>query len=125
MSAGAFKISKYGASYGGGGAVHPIRIQPETESATIDGTANAAPTGEVGNPISAVVSRGGRALGLNARMVSLRSPATGQPTGYAANSVTRIPCLTTAFFDKCVKGSTCSYNGASYTVVGTSAEKVN
>ena len=125
MSAGAFELSKYGASYGNGSNIHPIRIQPETKDAVIDGTANSAPAGANTSPISAAVSRGNRALGLNARMVSLRAPESGQPAGYLASGITRIPALTQAFYDKATKGATCTYQDVSYTVVGVSPERVN
>lgn len=125
MSAGAFTTTKYAASYGDADQIHPIRVQPETLSATIDGTANAAPTGAQNNPIQARVSGGRRQIGLQARFVTLRAPATGQPTGYQANGLTKIPALTEAFYNKATKGATCTYQSVSYTVVSRSRERVD
>lgn len=125
MSAGAFQISKYQASYGGGAEIHPIRIQPETLSATIDGTANAAPTAVQTNPIQARVAGGKRQIGLLARYVTLQAPATGQPTGYQGGGVTRIPALTETFYNKATKGASCTYLGVTYTVVSRSRERVD
>lgn len=125
MSAGAFQISKYAASYGNGDQIHPIRVQPETLSATIDGTANAAPTGAVNNPIQCRVSGGKRQIGLLARYVTLQAPATGQPSTYQAGGVTRIPALTEAFYNKATKGASCTYLSVTYTVVSRSRERVD
>lgn len=124
MSAGAFEISRYQASYNGGTEIHPIKIQPETLLAEINGVANDAPTGALTNPISASVSKGKREYGLCARFVTLRAPATGQPTGYEPRGLTKIPALTTAFFDEANRGVTCTYLGASFTVVSSTQEGV-
>lgn len=124
MSAGTFTLTKYIASYGDGSNVHPIRVQPETLTATHTGTANSAPGDDVNNPISARVSTGRRALGLIPRMVTLKAPSSGQPSGYKAEGVTRIPCLTETFYNKCVKGTTVTYLGASWTVISGSPEIV-
>lgn len=71
MSAGRFTRRRYAAVYDDT-AIHPIRVQPETLLLTIGGTANTAPTGAVTNPISAVVSRGVRSLGLRPATVTLQ-----------------------------------------------------
>lgn len=123
MSGGAFSRSKYDCE--DTGLIHPIRVQPETLAASITGTANAAPSGAVSSNISARVSAGRRTLGLVARSVNLAAPATGQPDGYQAGGVTRIPALTTAFYNKATKGATCSYLGVDYTVISRTSEKVN
>jgi hypothetical protein len=125
MSAGPFIISKYAASYGGGVNTHPIRVQPETTTATHTGTTNAAPTGAITSPISARSSTGRRALGLLPRSVTLKAPATGQPAGYKPEGITRIPCLQEAFYNKCLKGTIVSYLGVNWIVVGVSSERVS
>lgn len=122
MSAGAFLIRRYAASYGAGDQVHPIRVQPETIAATIDGTANAQASGALTNPISAVVSRGKRGKGLIARAVTLRAPESNAPDGYKPGGTTIIPALSTAFYNKAVAGASCTYLGATFTVVGTRPE---
>jgi hypothetical protein len=122
MSAGRIVISKYAASYGAGTAIHPIRVNEQTIDAAIGAVGNNPPTGAVNNTISAVVSRGARARGLNARVVFLKTPETGQPTGYRTESPTTIPALTEAFFNAAVDGAECEYNGVTYTVIGKRSE---
>lgn len=122
MSAGAFVISRYEASYAAN--IHPIRVQPETTAASIGGTDNDPPAGVVNNPISVVVSRGRRSRGLIPRTVTLRAPATGQPAGYLALGLTTIPALTEAFFTAATAGAEVTYLGATFTVVGRSPEIV-
>jgi len=99
MSAGAFTRTRYAASYGAGTAIHPIRVQPETLDLVIATNENTPPVGNVTNPISAIVSRGKRARGLRPRMVALRAPATGQPTGYLANGITLVPLLNETIYN--------------------------
>jgi len=123
MSAGAFARSKYSCT--DTGLVHPIRVQPETLLASIGGTANSAPSGNVSSNISARVSAGRRTLGIVARSVVLAAPSSGQPTNYQPGGTTRIPALTQAFYDKAVKGATCTYLSVSYEVVSRSPEVVN
>lgn len=91
MSAGRFTKTRYAAAYNTAN-IHPIRVQPETLNLSIGGEANEAPTGEITNPISAVVSRGVNSKGLRPATVTLQwtgtSPATSGNTG-----VTTIPLL--------------------------------
>jgi hypothetical protein len=122
VSAGVFLISRYAASYDTD-AIHPIRVQPETVEASVGGTTNAAPTGAITNPISASISLGVRALGLRPRIVTLKSPETNPPAGYAPLSNTRIPALNQAFWDACLKGTDVSYLGATFTVVSRDTEQ--
>ena len=94
MSAGAFSSSKYSAN---SGSIYKIRVQPETIAASIDSVPNAAPAGAIDQEVSAAVSRGKRALGMNARTVTL--VFTGAlPDGYEGGPV-RIPVLTQATYD--------------------------
>lgn len=93
MSAGLFNIVSYPAEYAAG-EVHKIRIQPETAALSIGGTANTPPTDAPTSPISAMVSKSKRGLGLHAATVTLKSTATtASPAGYALGSVTTIPLL--------------------------------
>lgn len=125
MSAGAFTITKYIASYGDGDQVHPIRVQPETLAATIGGTANSAPGDALNNPIQCRVSGGKRQIGLLARYITIKFPATGQPTGYQAGGTTRIPALTPGFYDLAIKGTAVTYLGVACQVVSRSNERVD
>lgn len=124
MSAGPFVISRYAASYGGSTAIHPIRVQPETLSADIAGTTNDPPAGALNNPISASASKSKRSFGLGARSITLRGPVTSPPTGYLPGGLTKIPCLTTAFYNLAVKGTEVDYLGVTFTVVSQSPEDV-
>ena len=124
MSAGVFEISRYQASYGAGTAIHPIRIQPETLSAEVDGVANDAPTGATNNPISAHTSKSNNEYGLRPRFITLRAPDENPPTGYQPRGITRIPALTTAFYNAATKGKDCSYLNVTFKVVSQKAEDV-
>lgn len=124
MSAGAFVRSRYAATYDTD-AIHPIRVQPETEDAICNLVANSPPGGSANNPISARVSGGKRTLGLTCRRVILQAPTSGEPSGYLKGGITSIPALTQAFYNAATKGSACTYLGAEFIVVGRSPEYVN
>lgn len=124
MSAGAFEISRYQAGYGAGTAIHPIRVQPETLAAEIDGVANDAPTAAANSPISAHISKSKNEYGLRPRFVTLRAPATSPPAGYQPRGITRIPALTPAFYNVATRGKDCSYLGVTFTVVSQTVEDV-
>lgn len=124
MSAGAYALSKYQASYVTT-QIHPIRVQPESvAAATTDATPvlNSAPTGAVNNPISAVVSRGKKSRGLIPRSVRLRLSGAAPAGGYAVASVTIIPALTDAFYNACTVGKGVTYLTTTWVVVGRSPE---
>lgn len=124
MSGGSFIVVGYTASYNNAN-IHPIRIQPETEALTITiGGAAVVNSGEdagnITNPISAVVSRGKRSRGLNARTITIEFTSAA-PTGYLVGSPITIaavnPDLLTA-----PAGATGTYLGQSIRVIGTSPE---
>lgn len=123
MSAGNFLNARYAADYDSG-AIHPIRIQPETESLVIDVAPNARPAGAINNPISAVTSLGKRQKGLKPRTVSIRAPLTGAPDGYLPGGVITLPVLNRAAWDAAQPGAACAYLGVTtFTVVGRAAEQ--
>jgi len=126
MSAGRFTGTRYQASYGAGNEIHPIRVQPETISLTINSVANNPPAGAITNPISAVVSRGSNARGLRPRLVTLRAPDTNPPATYLAGGITTVPLLNTAIAAAAANAdddTTVSYLGIStWTVVGVASE---
>lgn len=124
MSAGAYLRSRYQASYLST-AIHPIRVQPESIAASIAGVVNNPPAGASNNPISARVSGGKRTLGITARKVIVAAPTTSPPTGYLPGGKSVIPALTEAFYNAAIKGATCTYLGASFSVVSRSVEYVN
>lgn len=125
MSNGVFVSRAYQASYDTT-QIHPIRIQPETAglSVTINGAAvvNTGSTSAVNNPISAVVSRGRRSKGLNARLIRVKFVQGEEPEGYTPNSAIALPALNPALMNA-VEGATGTYLGGTVVVVGTSPEK--
>lgn len=124
MSAGPFLLTFYEASYLST-AIHPIRVQEETIAAVIGTVGNTPPAGPATNPIQARVSGGRRTIGLLARLIRLRLPATGQPTGYKPSSILTIPALNLEVFTAATKGAEADYLGVTCTVVGRSAERVD
>lgn len=126
MSAGAFINSRYAATYDAA-EIHPIRVQPETiaasAAATTGAVTNDPPTGTSTSPISAAVSKSTRSLGLNARVVTIKSTGT-PPDGYVVGSVVRIPALTEAFYNACTKDIAVTYLATTWAVVGRRAEVV-
>lgn len=125
MSSGSFTITKYAASYADGDQIHPIRVQPETLTAAIGSTTNAAPAGTINNPIQCRVSGGKRQIGLLARYITIQFPATGQPTGYQAGGTTRIPALTETFYDAATRGTNITYLSVVCKIVSRSRERVD
>jgi hypothetical protein len=122
MSSGAFLDSFYDSNKSG--SVHPIRIQPETLALTLGGQANDAPDGASAVVGSAVVSRGKRSRGLNARTVSIRF--TAAKTDYKPGSIIRLPWLDPATFDALIpKVTTGTYLATACIVVGTTPETFN
>lgn len=125
MSAGSFTTVGYPADYGAGTNIHPIRVQPETLTATAGGSANTPEDiATATSPISAMVSGSRRGLGLHARTVRLKSPAV-PPATYSVNSKTEIPAVSKTFYTAClVTGATVNYLTTTWVVEGTTAEKV-
>jgi hypothetical protein len=125
MSAGQFVTVGYPASYDSN-QIHPIRVQPETLAlaVTIASTnvVNAASSSGINTPISAVVSRGRRSKGLNARLIRVRFTSV-LPEGYLANSVISLPALNPTLL-LAPTGATGTYLGEDIEVIGTSPETV-
>jgi hypothetical protein len=115
MSAGAFVITKYQASYAT--QIHPIKVQPETLAMTIGTVTNDPPTGNVSSPISAQVSGSRKKLGLHARTIAVRFTGT-PPTGYSNRGTIRVPLLTQAIAAVAVKGAAGLYLGVAIVVAG-------
>lgn len=119
MSAGNFIDSKYESN---SGRVYAIRVQPETLALTLDGTANAAPTGDIDQEVSAKAKGGKREIGCIARTVTVRFTGT-VPDGYSGDDVT-VPVLTPGLYNAAVKGVTGTYLGEAVAYVGKSAERL-
>lgn len=125
MSAGQFTRSRYEASYDTD-QIHPIRVQPETIALADSGTpttTNAAPTGTITNPISAIVSGGKRTLGLKPRKFTIEVSGT-PPTGYVAGSRVSVPILTESFYNSQAVGDEVTYLGTTWQVVSKTPEDV-
>ncbi|MGA7935229.1 MAG: hypothetical protein WCA35_16895 [Kovacikia sp.] len=119
MSQGAFTISRYADDLGD---LHPIRLQPETLAATINGAVNAAPSGALTPGADQVRARGSRRkIGKVARWVSFTF--TGAvPTGYKAGTGGRIPVLVKATWDAAGIGQTGDYLGSPIQITGKGSE---
>jgi len=126
MSAGAFTTVGYQATYNAA-QVHPIRVQPETLAleVTIGGvvtTNTGEPIADVTNPISAVVSRGRRSKGLNARLIRITF-GENPPADYRAFSTIALPAVNPALL-AAPAGASGNYLGTEVTVAGTSPESI-
>lgn len=119
MSSGVFTNSRYETN---AGAIHRIRVQPETLTASI-GSANAAPTGTIDSAGTVRVGGGNREFGIKARSVTLRW-TTNPPGGYAENQYIRLPILTETLYDSINLGDTGTYLSTGVTVVGKNPERV-
>lgn len=119
MSSGVFSSSKYETD---AGAIHRIRVQPETLLANVGG-ANSAPSGAIDTPGTVRVGGGNRAFGIKARSVTVRWTSAA-PTDYADNQYIRIPVLTKTLYDSINPGDTGTYLSTNVTVVGKNPERV-
>lgn len=119
MSAGPFTTSKYATNQD---IVTPIRVQPETLTASVGGVVNDPPPGAVTDKIFTKVSGSLSVSRIRARRITIRFPATGQPTGYKPLGITTIPALTKTFYNACVTagvGAAITYLGvATCTIAG-------
>lgn len=126
MSSGGFSTSVYESN---SGLFFPIRIQPETLTLTLNSQANAAPANTPGAGLpSAVISRGRRSFGVNARLVRVRTPATGGDPNYVPLGIISLPVLQASVYAAYGKGQTGTYeiNGSSIAVqfVGKTPETI-
>lgn len=127
MSSGVFDTIGYQASYDIN-QFHPIRIQPETTSLSIDigGTAvlnDGVPGNLITNPISARANGTRRTLGLNAARVRL-TWVSNVPNLYDPDGVISLPLLNAAI-RAAGKGATATYLGGQLIVLGVTPEYVN
>lgn len=122
MSAGSFLRSKYECL--ATGQIHPIRVQQETVDLNVAAVDNDPPAGALSSPVSAQVSRSRRALGINARTVTIVF-RTAAPTGYKVGSPITLPWLS-AFPDPgFIRGQTATYLATTAELVSFAEEKVN
>jgi hypothetical protein len=120
MSAGAFVISRY-ESNELGGAIMPVRVQPETLLLFIGGTANSPSQETVNLGLFAQVGKNKGAYGVGCRHVTLRWLGA-PPTGYKEGEVIRLPVMTLAAYGTYTPGSEGQYLGAGVVVVSRTPE---
>lgn len=106
--------------------LHPIRVQPETLTLTIDGAANSTAAADPTSELRAFSSSRNRRGAVNARKVGLEITASGD-NGYEVGSVVYVPVMTAATLSDYLfpAGKTGTYNGASVRVIGSSPERIN
>lgn len=120
MSSGPFDDSIYTSDEGD---TYPVKIQPETLGATINGVANAAAPGPADQQIYARVSGARRGYGVFTRTVRLEVTGVGT-SNLTVGSVITIPALTQTFYAACRGSRTGTYNGANVRTVGRSPERI-
>lgn len=118
MSAGPFERTFYEDNQG---AIHPIRVQPETIEFLFGITQNAPPVGPVDSDISARVTGSRRGVGLFARYVTI--VFTGAvPDGYSLGQYYKIAILTQAVYDAITLNGACTYLEEAAQVISKTAE---
>lgn len=122
MSAGKFIRSFYETN---GGAIARIRVQPETELATIGGAFNDGAAGPPTVSTTVKVSKSRRAYGISPRKVGFVFDPGSAPQGYEnATGIHYIPVLTRARYDATVVGSQATYLTGSGVIVSKIEESV-
>lgn len=122
MSEGSFITATYESD---NGDFHNIRVQPETLTLNIGGTANAEAAGPVDSDLRAMVSRGRNSVGLNARLVRLEVEVSGT-TDIEEGSILTLPWLDPGTFGDVTRpaGQAFTYrDGITGRVSGNSPEK--
>lgn len=114
MSQGSFIIAKYETD---GGAVRPIRVQPETVIAAVNPQGDGSLAGSLIR-----VSGGKRKIGTKARNMRLKTNVGAPVDGFQATRSITLPVFTKDAFDALSIGQTVTYNGATWTVSGASPE---
>lgn len=121
MSSGAFTSTFYETNAGN---ICAIRVQPETLTLTLGGTANAAPSGPADQEASAISQGSRRGIGVNARRVRLRWTGT-VPDGYDGDGIVTVPILQPTLYNSLTRGTTGTYLGGAVEVAGRTPEYVN
>lgn len=100
-----------------------ITVQPETLLLTLGGATNESPPPPASLPSSAVVSRGRRAKGINARLVRIAWTGAA-PIGYDDRGIIALPWLAKATFDALPNRATGTYLGSACRLVGKTSEDI-
>lgn len=119
MSAGVFiNNARYETNRG---EIAKIRVQPETLQLELDGVQNEQAAGAITLPVSAVVSKGRRSRGLNARIVRIAWIGAA-PAGYDARGIITLPWLNPNTFDQLDEGAVGTYLTFPVRYVGKTTE---
>lgn len=121
MSAGKFIRSRYATN---GGAIARIRVQPETELASIGGVFNSAPTGSPTVPSRAKVSKGRREVGIGPRKIGIAFSDGQETDGYEPNTVIYVPALTRAWYDSAVVDEVMTYLSSQAVIISKIEESI-
>lgn len=119
MSSGVFEDGKYESL---AGDIYPCRVQPESKVLTLNSVANAYPTADADQPVSARMKSSQRRQGVNAR--SVRVQLTGTLTGYKPDAILTIPVFQSSVWNGYQKPQTGTYLGTACKFVGKSAEGI-
>lgn len=122
MSAGAFTRTAYTAD---DGKNFPIRLQPETLDAEIDGTPNESivDAGDSGLP-SVRVSAGARSLGVIPRKLTIAlNDGQTAPAGYTGEPL-QLVVPDVSVFDQGTLGAAVTYLGVNWSVIGRRREAI-
>lgn len=121
MSFGPFVSAKYESTNTGG--IHPCRVQPETLTLTIGGTANAVPAGDIDNNRGVKMSGGKSRLTIGARAVGLRVTSDAGP--YPDGSIHYVPVMQQSVLQGYLfpEQQTGTYNGSPVVVIGSRPER--
>lgn len=121
MSAGKFIRSFYETN---GGAIARIRVQPETELATIGGQVNDAPAGPPTVSTTVKVSKGRREYGISPRKVGFVFDPGQEPDDYDLGTILYIPVMTRARYDAQAVGGSMTYLNGTGIVVSKLEESI-
>jgi hypothetical protein len=107
MSKGGFVTLKYQMSKAD--FICGVRCQPETETLTVDGTANSDATGAISFPYLVRVGGGKREIGCRTRLVGFKFTEGNTPAGYKPGTIIYLPWFDPATFGTIVSGQTGTY----------------
>lgn len=124
MSVGVFEDGKYEQNTRATN-IWGCRVQPETKGLTLNGVANAYPTGDltVGLP-TLDIRQGKRGFGLKSRTVTveLTADGTGEYAGYKSGRQFTVPVFQLSVWNGYAPGQTGTYVGAACKFISSSSE---
>lgn len=122
MSAGQTLLTVYESYYDVGG-LYPIRIQPESASASIGTVSNSPPSGVANRAARVKVTNSRRGAGLKPRLLYLKiALGSDPPPDYKLDSRTYIPALTESFYKLAITTKQIEYLNGLWIVTGGSPE---